>query len=481
MGQGPESASPQASSRPDDGSGPRAIGGSLAGLEDLLDRPVRVARGATSVVYRATHRRLGTQVAVKLLEERHASDPRLRERFEREARLLAGLRDDGIVRVLDRVTTCDGRPALVMEWLEGTDVEKRLRTHGPFASPVAAKIIRDVISALATAHRAGIVHRDVKPSNVMLTERHGHGRATLIDFGVASTGDEHDTGAGTTLGTPAFMAPEQAANAANARPSADVYAIGALFYTMVVGEPPHGRGDAWSQLHRMAEGYRASLVDAAPFIPRPIAELFDRCLSHDAARRPRDASALLEAFDAAAVRATHVAERSAHPGRALAAATVATLGAGGLGARLAGLDGDARSVVLAVFVVLALLAIAGFALRERARFTDAGFRGRLDRIFLEAAPRAAFGTTFALVVSAWIDARDLLPLDPVRVALAAGVVVFALGVRKGSRPELGQLGTIEAMPMSRSSASSLPTGSRGGRSTSSSPRVRGTKGSSRPS
>lgn len=481
MGQGPESATSLAPPRDADGSGPRAIGGSLAGLEDLIERPVRVARGATSVVYRAMHRRLGTHVAIKLLDERHANDPRLRSRFEREARLLASLRDDGIVRVLDRAHTSDGRPVLVMEWLDGSDVEKRLRSHGPFPYPVAARIVREVITALSTGHRAGVVHRDVKPSNVMLVERNGRSVATLIDFGIAIGHDERDVESGTTLGTPAFMAPEQAVNASTARPPADVYAVGALFYTMVVGEPPHGRGDAWSQLHRMAEGYRASLVDAAPFVPRAVAELFDRCLSHDPSRRPPDAGALLEAFDAATARAIHVETRRPDPARALAAASIATLGAGGLGARLAGLDGDARSVVLAIFVALSLFAIAGFALRERARFTDAGFRGRLDRIFLEAAPRAAYGTTLALVVAAWIDARDLLPLDPVRVALAVGVALFALGVRSGARPELGQLGTIETLPMSRSSASSFPSRSRGGRSTSSSPRVRGTKGSSSPS
>jgi len=463
-----------------DATGRRSIGGSLRGLESVIESPTRVARGGASVVYRAFHRRLGQPVAVKVLDERHARDPKVRRRFEREATVLAGLRTERIVRVLDRLETEDGRPVLIMEWIDGTDVERRIRSHGPLPYPLAAAIVRDVASALACAHRAGVVHRDVKPSNVVLVDRGDGPRAVLLDFGIAADADERDTATGATLGTPAFMPPEQARDAGRVSAAADVYSAGALFYTMVVGEPPHGRGDAWSQLHRVAEGYRASLVDAAPFVPRAVAELFDRCLSHDATERPADGSELLTALDAASARRVEAARARPSPAAALAVGVVATIAAGALGARITSFDPAARSLVTGVSVVLALLAVAGLALRERARFSDASFAGRLDRLFVEAAPRAAFATTLALATTGWIAARGILPIDPARASLAVGLGAFVLFVRRGTRPERGQIGRIE-IPTSRSSASSLLAGSSGGRSTSSSPRVRGTIGSSSPS
>lgn len=474
-------AVPSVDPRSGDGTGRRSIGGSLRGLEPFLESPTRIARGGTSVVYRARHRRLDQWVAVKVLDERHVANARVRRRFEREGLVLASLRNDSVVRVLDRASTADGRPALILEWLDGPDIERRLRSHGPFTEREATPIVRQVVQALAAIHRAGVVHRDVKPSNVVLVPHGDSFRAVLLDFGVVGDEDD-DTTSGTTLGTPAFMAPEQARDASAVSPSADVYAVGALYYTMVVGEPPHGRGDAWSQLHRMAEGYRASLVDAAPFVPRAIAEVFDRCLSHDPALRPRDGAELLEALDAALARPEVVLRERTHPMRALAVAALATLGAGAFGARLVPDEhSSASELVLGIFVFLAIAAIAGLALRERSRFTDAGYLGRLDRLFYEAAPSGAIGTSVALVATAWADARGWTELDPTRASLAIGLAVFVLSVIERARPTLGQLGRISVVPTSRSSASSLPDRSSGGSSTSSSPRERGTIGSSSPS
>ncbi|RMG13522.1 MAG: serine/threonine protein kinase [Planctomycetota bacterium] len=198
-------------------------------------RVLRVlGKGATGEVLEADDRMLGRRVALKVL--RRATE-RARQRFEAEGRALARLRHPAIVRVHE-VTSLGEAPCLVMELVEGESLEARIAREGPLAAHEVLAVGRAVASALEAAHRAGLVHRDVKPSNVLLAD---DGRVLLADFGVArdrGADVERLTRTGEWVGTPAFMAPEQLRSGLDVGAPADVYALGATLYCAATGVPP---------------------------------------------------------------------------------------------------------------------------------------------------------------------------------------------------------------------------------------------------
>ena len=193
-----------------------------------------LGRGGMSRVHRASDLRLGRDVALKLLEPGVAGRPDARARLSREARALAALDDPRIVRVLD-VGEEGGLPYLVMELVEGEGLSERLRA-GPVAAPLAARIGADVAGALALAHARGIVHRDVKPQNLMLTP---DGRVKVLDFGIARPieGGTTVTQAGMAVGTLGYIAPEVLAGRP-AGAAADAYALGATLHHALTGAAP---------------------------------------------------------------------------------------------------------------------------------------------------------------------------------------------------------------------------------------------------
>src|SRR5690348_3681635 len=195
---------------------------------------VMIATGGMSAVYRGLDLRLDRPVALKVMESRYAGDNQFLTRFQREARAVARLKDPGLVAVYDQ--GIDGQhPFLVMELIEGGTLRELLRERGPMPPHAVAAVLRPVLSGLAAAHRAGLVHRDVKPENVLISD---DGEVKIADFGlVRALAEAKITATSVILGTAAYLAPEQVASGdTDAR--GDVYAVGVLVFELLTGSTP---------------------------------------------------------------------------------------------------------------------------------------------------------------------------------------------------------------------------------------------------
>jgi serine/threonine protein kinase len=243
-----------------------AGGGRLVGGRYLLG--AELGRGGMGVVWQATDQVLHREVALKEItypvhltgEERAV----LRERTLREARAAARLDDPHVVTLHDVVEE-DGRPWLVMEHVPSRSLQQVLAEEGPLSPAAVARIGLDVLSAIEVAHAAGIVHRDVKPGNVLLDDGDGH--ACLTDFGIATSTDESAlTAQGAVLGSPSYMAPEQARGE---QPTAaiDLWSLGATLYTAVEGRPPFDRGASMATLLAVVHEEPTPMRSAGPLAP----------------------------------------------------------------------------------------------------------------------------------------------------------------------------------------------------------------------
>jgi serine/threonine-protein kinase len=209
----------------------------------------RLGGGGMGLVYRAKHTTLHRGYAVKILFGEMASNRQIAERFRREARALSQIDHPNIVAVSDFGETAGGLLFLVMELVGGAPLAALIeesRAHGPpFAPARAARIVHQIATGLAEAHRLGFVHRDLKPANVMIVQRGNGELAKILDFGIVgiarvegdATAPSPLTKAGFILGTPAYMAPEQI-GAASVGPAADLYALGVILYELLAGKPP---------------------------------------------------------------------------------------------------------------------------------------------------------------------------------------------------------------------------------------------------
>jgi hypothetical protein len=257
----------------------------------LLGERYRLVRmmglGGMGTVWEAEDEILGRPVAVKVLSESLAAGERAVRRFEREAEASARLSGPHIAAVYD-FGRSEGRPYMVMELVRGETLADRLTREGPLPPQEAARIATQVAEALEEAHAAGIVHRDVKPGNLMLTPA---GDVKVMDFGIAAAAwAVRITTSGLVLGTPSYLAPEQA-KGEKTTPASDVYALGAVLYEMVAGHPPfvaespvavalaHVREDP-PPLHQVAEG-----------VPPNLAAASMAALAKDPAERPASAAA----------------------------------------------------------------------------------------------------------------------------------------------------------------------------------------------
>ncbi len=206
------------------------IGTMIAGRYKVVDK---LGTGGMASVYLAEDTELGRRVAIKLLDERHAEDEQFVERFRREAESAAGLSHPNVVSVYDRGET-EGTYFIVMEYLEGQTLKQLLIARGPTPVRVAIDYTRQILQALDFAHRHGIVHRDIKPHNVMVAP---DGRVKVTDFGIARSGSSQMTEAGSIIGTAQYLSPEQA-QGAPVHPSSDLYAVGIVLYEMLTGTVP---------------------------------------------------------------------------------------------------------------------------------------------------------------------------------------------------------------------------------------------------
>jgi beta-lactam-binding protein with PASTA domain/predicted Ser/Thr protein kinase len=250
----------------------------------------RLARGGMSTVYRALDERLDRPVAVKVMSAALSSDPAFADRFAREARVAAKLSHLNAVAVYDQGT--DGEHVfLVMELVRGRTLRDLLRERGVLSPAQAVSIMEPVLGALAAAHRAGLVHRDVKPENILLSD---DGAVKVADFGLARAieADASSTRTGLMMGTVAYCPPEQIARgSADAR--SDVYSAGIVLFELLTGAPPY-TGDS-----AMAVAYQHVHSDVPPpssrraGIPRQLDEIVLRATSREQSGRPLDAGALL--------------------------------------------------------------------------------------------------------------------------------------------------------------------------------------------
>ncbi|MBV9919368.1 MAG: Stk1 family PASTA domain-containing Ser/Thr kinase [Pseudonocardia sp.] len=258
----------------------------------LLDARYRVgspiATGGMSTVYRGVDTRLDRPVAVKIMDARFADDPAFRTRFEREARSAARIDHPAVVDVYDQGTD-DDQLFLVMELVDGGTLRDVLRTRGALGVPAAFAVMEQVLAGLAEAHRLGMVHRDVKPENVLISEAR---EAKVADFGlavaVAQAGASH---AGTILGTVAYLSPEQVAVGA-ADPRSDVYAAGIMLYELLTGTPPYTGDTAISVAYRHVNCDVPVPSEVAGDVPPELDAFVQRATRRDPTARPADAAAM---------------------------------------------------------------------------------------------------------------------------------------------------------------------------------------------
>ncbi|WP_375475036.1 protein kinase [uncultured Jatrophihabitans sp.] len=270
------------------------VGRSLEGRYRILDR---VARGGMSTVYAAVDERLDRLVAVKVMASALSADPAFNDRFAREARAAARLTHLNAVSVYDQGHEHgpDGHHVfLVMELVEGRTLRELLRERGRLSAAQAVSIMEPVLSALSAAHRAGLVHRDVKPENILLSD---DGVVKVADFGLARAveSDAASTRTGLMMGTVAYCSPEQISRGA-ADPRSDVYSAGIVLFELLTGEPPY-RGDsamnvAWQHVHSRVPA-PSSKVKPAGGIPYQLDELVVAATDSDPTARPGDAGAML--------------------------------------------------------------------------------------------------------------------------------------------------------------------------------------------
>jgi serine/threonine protein kinase len=247
----------------------------------------RLATGGMGEVYLATHVRLPGKFAVKVLAARLAHDPNAVARFCREAAIVSVLRHPNVVQVYDFNVTPSGVPFLVMECLEGNDLSRILREQGPMPLGRVAGIVRQIASALESAHARGIVHRDLKPANIVLLDWEGHRDfVKVLDFGVSKIcGSERTSGRWTMLGTPAYMAPEQAQGRVDEIDGrTDQFSLGVLTYVLLTGADPFPAASTSAILQKIIHEPPRPLGERVFFSAAPIEAVLWRAM----AKQPRD-------------------------------------------------------------------------------------------------------------------------------------------------------------------------------------------------
>jgi serine/threonine protein kinase/tetratricopeptide (TPR) repeat protein len=251
----------------------------------LIER--EVGRGGVGIVYRAKDEVTGQAVALKVIAI-SGVDAGEEARFIREGRLLAGLTHPGIVRLVAFGQLEDGPPYVAMEWLEGEDLAQRQKRK-PLRLVQTLEVMATIADALGASHEAGIVHRDVKPSNVFLLKSEDDAAtpaAKLVDFGVASAEDAKLTRTGAIIGTPAYMAPEQARGDTEVDFRADLYGLGATLFEMVAGRPPHVGPTPIAILARLVTTPAPRLCEVVPEAPASLDDLMARLLATSPPERP---------------------------------------------------------------------------------------------------------------------------------------------------------------------------------------------------
>ncbi|MBZ2195630.1 Stk1 family PASTA domain-containing Ser/Thr kinase [Occultella gossypii] len=249
----------------------------------------RIARGGMATVYLATDRRLDRQVALKIMHPHLAEGADVAARFRREARAAARLTHPGIVGVYDQGSEGDLN-YLTLEYVDGRNLRRALRAKGAFSLGETLDVLESILDALAAAHRAGLVHRDMKPENVLIA---ADGRVKVADFGLARAVTEATAAStGNLLGTVAYLSPE-IVTSGNADARADVYAVGILFYEMLTGHPPFEGETPIQVAYKHVHSSIPAASDDVPWLPLEIDDLIATLTAREVGDRPVDAGAAL--------------------------------------------------------------------------------------------------------------------------------------------------------------------------------------------
>ena len=249
----------------------------------------RLGTGGMAAVYLAEDQELGRRVAIKILDDRHATDAGFLERFRREAQNAASLSHPNIVAIYDR-GEAEGSSYIAMEYLEGPTLKDLIVREGPLPIPIAIDYARQILAAVGFAHRNGIVHRDIKPHNVLVGE---DGRCKVTDFGIARSGASEMTEVGSIVGTAQYLSPEQA-RGGPISPASDLYSVGVVLYEMLTGTVPFAGEQPLEIAMKHLSGVPAAPSTHRRGIPRELDSIVLRALAKTPAARYRSA----EAFDA---------------------------------------------------------------------------------------------------------------------------------------------------------------------------------------
>ncbi|MEZ4339323.1 MAG: serine/threonine-protein kinase [Sandaracinaceae bacterium] len=268
-------------------------------LNERYEIRAKLGAGGMGTVYEARHRLIDKRVVVKVLHRDFVEDDTAVERFRREAKAATAIDHDHVVDVTDFGSLADGTPFLVMEHLEGQPLSELIDDEGVLSVGRAAAIARQICDGLHAAHQKGIVHRDMKPENVFMVRRpRGGDFVKILDFGISRvlTESEHArlTQAGTAMGTPAFMAPEQAQGRPSTDHKADIFSVGVMLYEMLGGELPFAGDTLAALLLAVMTVTPRSVRELRADVPPRLAALVDRAM----AKEPRDRPTAAELHDA---------------------------------------------------------------------------------------------------------------------------------------------------------------------------------------
>jgi len=363
-------------------------------LGDRFEIESVVGEGAMGVVFRAKDRATGQPAAVKVLHKQLSQSREYLSRFKREANAASRFRHDNAVRVLAAGETEDRTPYIAMELVVGKSLKEIIASDAPMPSGRASNMIAQLLRALGAAHRAGIVHRDMKPDNIRVAvDEDGIERPKILDFGVAKfiAGDMGEmtgglkTKTGIVLGTPKYMAPEQIrGEAIDGR--ADVYSVGALFHEMLSGKPPFEADDVFGFVAMHLKERVLPITERFPDldVPEDLDDVVLKMLAKDPKERPGDAAALAEEVAKFAVEDPRAAEKHKALKRGIAAAAAGGIVGAAAGFFLAtpGVDGAGS---IAPAVAAASIGLGGGAAAAAKLFPRPSVYGFVKRILVVAA------------------------------------------------------------------------------------------------
>jgi serine/threonine protein kinase len=280
--------------------------GSFFGDRFRIDSPL--GTGGMGAVFKATDLKANRQIALKVLLKARR-DGESRQRFAREAEILSKLSHPGIVGIHGFGHAQGGVPWLAMELVEGESLGDRVRRKGPLPADEVAPILRAVCDALQTAHAAGVIHRDLKPDNIILRKHAIPAQAVkLIDFGLSRVDDaKRLTATGTMIGTPRYMAPEQISSIKNSGPRSDIYALGVMVFESLTGESPFQASDHGQLLGAILQGRIQKLSQIRPDLPPETEAVVARAMDKDPDVRFQTPLEFAQAFsEATGTRTSHL-------------------------------------------------------------------------------------------------------------------------------------------------------------------------------